>query len=32
MSYAANNPNWEQPRSNMVDGYSLEMTDKELDG
>ncbi|MXP42174.1 methylenetetrahydrofolate reductase [Altererythrobacter soli] len=32
MSYAAIHPNWEQPRSNMVDGYSLEMTAKELDG
>ena len=32
MSYAAIHPNWEKPRSNMVDGYSLEMTVKELDG
>ncbi|MGX7894569.1 methylenetetrahydrofolate reductase [Tsuneonella sp. HG222] len=32
MSYAAIHPNWEQPRGNMVDGYSLEMTAKELDG
>ena len=32
MSYAAIHPNWEKPRSNMVDGYSLEMTAKELDG
>ena len=32
MSYAAIHPNWERPRDNMVDGYSLEMTAKELDG
>lgn len=32
MSYAAIHPNWEKPRSNMVDGYSLEMTAKELEG
>jgi methylenetetrahydrofolate reductase (NADPH) len=32
MSYAAIHPNWEKPRENMVDGYSLEMTAKELDG
>ena len=32
MSYAAIHPDWEKPRSNMVDGYSLEMTAKELDG
>ena len=32
MSYAAIHPNWEKPRDNMVDGYSLEMTAKELDG
>jgi methylenetetrahydrofolate reductase (NADPH) len=32
MSYAAIHPNWEKPRNNMVDGYSLEMTAKELDG
>lgn len=32
MSYAAIHPNWEQPRANMVDGYSLEMTAKEIDG
>jgi methylenetetrahydrofolate reductase (NADPH) len=31
-SYAAIHPNWEKPRANMVDGYSLEMTAKELDG
>jgi methylenetetrahydrofolate reductase (NADPH) len=31
-SYAAIHPNWEKPRSNMVDGYSLEMSAKELDG
>lgn len=31
-SYAAIHPDWEKPRSNMVDGYSLEMTAKELDG
>lgn len=32
MSYAAIHPNWEKPRSNMVDGYSLEMTAKETEG
>jgi methylenetetrahydrofolate reductase (NADPH) len=32
MSYAAIHPNWEKPADNMVDGYSLEMTAKELDG
>lgn len=32
MSYAAIHPNWEKPRANMVDGYSLEMTAKELEG
>ena len=32
MSYAAIHPNWEQPRANMVDGYSLEMTAKETEG
>ena len=32
MSYAAIHPDWEKPRRNMVDGYSLEMTAKELDG
>jgi methylenetetrahydrofolate reductase (NADPH) len=32
MSYAAIHPDWERPRRNMVDGYSLEMTAKELDG
>lgn len=31
MSYAAIHPNWEKPAANMVDGYSLEMTAKELD-
>ena len=25
-SYAAIHPDWEKPRTNMVDGYSLEMT------
>jgi methylenetetrahydrofolate reductase (NADPH) len=32
MSYAAIHPDWEKPRQNMVDGYSLEITAKELDG
>jgi len=32
MSYAAIHPDWEKPRSNMVDGYSLEMTAKEIEG
>lgn len=32
MSYAAIHPDWEKPRRNMVDGYSLEMTARELDG
>ncbi|MEO6152811.1 MAG: methylenetetrahydrofolate reductase [Croceibacterium sp.] len=32
MSYAAIHPDWEKPRTNMVDGYSLEMTAKELGG
>ncbi|WP_305096883.1 methylenetetrahydrofolate reductase [Croceibacterium aestuarii] len=32
MSYAAIHPNWEKPRANMVDGYSLEMTAKETEG
>ena len=32
MSYAAIHPNWEKPRGNMVDGYSLEMTAKETEG
>lgn len=32
MSYAAIHPNWEQAPANMVDGYSLEMTAKELEG
>ena len=31
-SYAAIHPDWEKPRTNMVDGYSLEMTAKEIDG
>jgi methylenetetrahydrofolate reductase (NADPH) len=31
-SYAAIHPDWEKPRTNMADGYSLEMTAKELDG
>lgn len=31
-SYAAIHPSWERPRDNMVDGYSLEMSAKELDG
>jgi methylenetetrahydrofolate reductase (NADPH) len=32
MSYAAIHPDWEKPRRNMIDGYSLEMTARELDG
>ncbi|OYX47806.1 MAG: 5,10-methylenetetrahydrofolate reductase [Sphingomonadales bacterium 32-64-22] len=32
MSYAAIHPNWENPAANMVDGYSLEMTAKEIEG
>ena len=32
MSYAAIHPNWEKEAENMVDGYSLEMTAKEIDG
>ena len=32
MSYAAIHPNWEKPMTNMVDGYSLEMTAKETEG
>lgn len=32
MSYAAIHADWENPRSNMVDGYSLEMTAKEVEG
>jgi methylenetetrahydrofolate reductase (NADPH) len=32
MSYASIHPDWEKPRANMVDGYSLEMTAKEIDG
>ena len=32
MSYAEIHPNWEKPRENMVDGYSLEMTAKEIEG
>jgi methylenetetrahydrofolate reductase (NADPH) len=31
-SYAAIHPDWERPRANMVDGYSLEMTAKETEG
>lgn len=32
MSYDAIHADWENPRSNMVDGYSLEMTAKEVEG
>jgi len=32
MSYAAIHPDWEKQRTNMVDGYSLEMTAKETEG
>lgn len=32
MSYATIHPDWERPRRNMVDGYSLEMTAKEIEG
>ncbi len=32
MPYSAIHPNWEKPRANMVDGYSLEMTAKETEG
>ncbi|MFC3100033.1 methylenetetrahydrofolate reductase [Altererythrobacter lauratis] len=32
MSYAAIHPNWEKSPENMVDGYSLEMTAKEIEG
>ncbi len=32
MSYAAIHPDWEKPRHNMADGYSLEMTAKETEG
>lgn len=32
MSYAAIHPNWEKPAEDMVDGYSLEMTAKEIEG
>jgi len=32
MTYAKIHPNWEKPAANMVDGYSLEMTAKELEG
>ncbi|KPL69453.1 5,10-methylenetetrahydrofolate reductase [Erythrobacter sp. SG61-1L] len=32
MSYAAIHPDWEKSRANMVDGYSLEMTAKEIEG
>jgi methylenetetrahydrofolate reductase (NADPH) len=31
-SYSAIHPDWERPRANMVDGYSLEMTAKETEG
>ncbi|WP_137681785.1 methylenetetrahydrofolate reductase [Aurantiacibacter suaedae] len=31
-TYEAIHPNWEKPASNMVDGYSLEMTAKEIEG
>ncbi|KHL26091.1 5,10-methylenetetrahydrofolate reductase [Croceibacterium mercuriale] len=31
VSYAAIHPDWERARTNMVDGYSLEMTARELD-
>jgi len=31
-SYAAIHPNWEKAPENMVDGYSLEMTAKEVEG
>ena len=31
-SYAAIHPNWEKAPENMVDGYSLEMTAKEIEG
>ncbi|MXO71811.1 methylenetetrahydrofolate reductase [Alteraurantiacibacter buctensis] len=32
MSYEKIHPRWELPRLNMVDGYSLEMTAKEIEG
>lgn len=32
MSYAAIHPDWERPADTMVDGYSLEMTAKEIEG
>lgn len=32
MSYAAIHPDWGKARCNMIDGYSLEMTAKELNG
>ncbi len=32
MSYAVIHPDWEKPRANMADGYSLEMTAKETEG
>jgi methylenetetrahydrofolate reductase (NADPH) len=32
MSYEKIHPNWEQAPANMVDGYSLEMTAKEIEG
>ena len=31
-SYATIHPDWDKPRTSMVDGYSLEMTAKELEG
>lgn len=31
VSYAAIHPDWERARANMVDGYSLEVTARELD-
>lgn len=31
-SYAEIHPDWDRERANMVDGYSLEMTAKELEG
>ena len=32
MVYSMIHPNWEKPAENMVDGYSLEMTAKEVEG
>ena len=31
-NFATIHPDWEKPRTNMVDGYSLEMTAKEVEG